>query len=206
MRRYAFYFDGSRCTGCKTCEFACKDYHDLDVGTAFRRVYEVTTGETVRADDGTFATTCASYPVSLACNHCDDPACARVCPTRAMGKDPASGLVVVDEGRCVGCGYCAMACPYGAPRVDRDRGCSVKCDGCAERVAAGSRPVCVDACPARALDFGTAGALRARGSQASVAPLPPPGLTRPNLYVRPAAAARPSGDAEARVANPLEVI
>ena len=69
MTHYAFHFDGSRCTGCKTCALACKDYHDLGLGAAFRKVYEVTLGDTTRQADGTFASTCASYPVSVACNH-----------------------------------------------------------------------------------------------------------------------------------------
>ncbi len=206
MTHYAFHFDGSRCTGCKTCALACKDYHDLGVGTAFRKVYEVTLGDTTRQADGTFASTCASYPVSVACGHCADPACVRVCPTRAMGKDEATGLVAVDEGRCVGCGYCAMACPYGAPKVDRERGCSVKCDGCAERVGRDLKPVCVEACPARALDFGSVEAMRKRGDHASIAPLPPPAHTRPSLFVKPSADARPAGDPAAAVVNPLEVI
>ena len=51
MTHYAFHFDGSRCTGCKTCALACKDYHDLGVGTAFRKVYEVTLGDTTRQAD-----------------------------------------------------------------------------------------------------------------------------------------------------------
>ena len=155
MANYAFYFDGTRCTGCKTCEMACKDYKDLDLGVAFRKVYEVTYGDTTKDDQGIISTTCVSYPLSLSCNHCDDPACAKVCPTGAMHKDAETGLVSVDADKCVGCGYCHMACPYNAPKVDRSKGHSVKCDGCAERVAAGEKPVCVEACPARALDFGT---------------------------------------------------
>ena len=155
MTHYAFSFDGTRCTGCKTCEMACKDYKDLDLGVAYRKVYEVTSGETVRDANGCFTSTCTSYPLSLSCNHCDDPACTKVCPTGAMHKDAETGLVSVDADKCVGCGYCHMACPYNAPKVDRSKGHSVKCDGCAERVAAGEKPVCVEACPARALDFGT---------------------------------------------------
>ena len=152
MSQYAFHFDGTRCTGCKTCEFACKDFRDLQVGFAYRKVYEVTYGETTKDSNGCFATSCTSYPLSLACNHCDDPACTHVCPTGAMHKDAETGLVSVDAEKCVGCGYCHMACPYNAPKVDREKGHSVKCDGCAERVAAGRKPVCVEACPARALD------------------------------------------------------
>ena len=182
MTQYAFSFDGTRCTGCKTCEMACKDYKDLDLGVAHRKVYEVTTGETKRDDKGCFTTTCASYPLSLSCNHCDDPTCVRVCPTGAMHKDAETGLVAVDAGKCVGGGYCHMACPYNAPKVNREKGHSVKCDGCAERLAAGEQPVCVEACPARALDFGPVDEMRKKGERAAIAPLPEPSYTQPNLY------------------------
>ena len=104
MSQYAFHFDGTRCTGCKTCEFACKDFRDLQVGFAYRKVYEVTYGETTKDSNGCFATSCTSYPLSLACNHCDDPACTHVCPTGAMHKDAETGLVSVDAEKCVGCG------------------------------------------------------------------------------------------------------
>lgn len=206
MTQYAFHFDGTRCTGCKTCEMACKDYKDLSVGIAYRKVYEVTLGETKKADDGTFSTDCVSYPLSMACNHCDDPACAKVCPTGAMHKDGDTGLVSVDKDKCIGCGYCHMACPYNAPKVDREKGHSVKCDGCAERVAAGEKPVCVEACPARALDFGTVEEMKKTGEQADIAPLPEKSYTDPNFYVKPSKDAKPSSDASAKVVNPLEVM
>ena len=137
MTQYAFHFDGTRCTGCKTCEMACKDFKDLTVGTAFRKVYEVTLGTTERDANGCITSSCVSYPLSMSCNHCEDPACTKVCPTTAMHKDAETGLVSVDVDKCIGCGYCHMACPYNAPKVDREKGHSVKCDGCAERVAAG---------------------------------------------------------------------
>ena len=120
MTQYAFHFDGTRCTGCKTCEMACKDYKDLSVGVAFRKVYEVTLGETKKADDGTFTSSCVSYPLSMSCNHCDEASCVKVCPTGAMHKEGESGLVSVDQDKCIGCGYCHMACPYNAPK---DIGC-----------------------------------------------------------------------------------
>ncbi len=206
MTHYAFHFDGTRCTGCKTCEMACKDYKDLGLGVAYRKVYEVTFGETKKADDGTFASTCVSYPLSLACNHCENPACVKVCPTGAMHQDADTGLVSVDADKCIGCGYCHMACPYNAPKVDREKGHSVKCDGCKERVAAGEKPVCVEACPARALDFGPVDAMSKLGEQADIAPLPAKSYTSPNLYVKPSKDAKPAGDASAKVVNPLEVM
>lgn len=205
MTQYAFYFDGTRCTGCKTCEFACKDYKDLDVGIAYRKVYEVTLGDT-KKEGGSIVTTCVSYPLSMSCNHCDNPACTKVCPTGAMHKDAETGLVSVDANKCVGCGYCHMACPYNAPKVDRTKGHSVKCDGCAERVATGEKPVCVEACPARALDFGPVEEMDKLGERGAIAPLPEPTYTHPNIYIKPSQDALPVGDAKGKVVNPLEVM
>lgn len=206
MTRYAFHFDGTRCTGCKTCEMACKDFKDLSVDTAFRKVYEVTLGTTERDANGCITSSCVSYPLSMSCNHCDDPACTKVCPTAAMHKDPETGLVSVDVDKCIGCGYCHMACPYNAPKVDREKGHSVKCDGCAERVAAGEKPVCVEACPARALDFGTIEEMAKLGERGNIAPLPEPTYTKPNLYIKASADALPAGDENGKVVNPLEVM
>lgn len=206
MTRYAFHFDGTRCTGCKTCEMACKDFKGLSVGTAFRKVYEVTLGTTERDANGCITSSCVSYSLSMSCNHCDDPACTKVCPTTAMHKDPETGLVSVDVDKCIGCGYCHMACPYNAPKVDREKGHSVKCDGCAERVAAGEKPVCVEACPARALDFGTIEEMAKLGERGNIAPLPEPTYTKPNLFIKASADALPAGDENGKVVNPLEVM
>ncbi|WP_225749837.1 4Fe-4S dicluster domain-containing protein [Paraeggerthella sp. Marseille-Q4926] len=205
MSQRAFFFDASRCTGCKTCEFACKDAYDLDVGTAYRKVYEYTGGETVRLGDG-FATTCFAYSVSVSCCHCENPACVRVCPTEAMHKEAESGLVLVDVRRCIGCGYCHLSCPYNAPKVDREKGHSVKCHGCRDRLDEGKKPVCVEACPARALDFGPFEAMEKLGRRADIAPLPEASATAPNLFVRPCSDARPSGSKDGRIVNPLEVL
>ncbi len=206
MTQYAFHFDGTRCTGCKTCEMSCKDYKDLATDIAYRNVYEVTLGDTKKDDKGAIATTCVSYPLSMSCNHCDDPSCTKVCPTGAMHKDSETGLVSVDKDKCVGCGYCHMACPYNAPTVDREKGHSVKCDGCAERIAAGEKPVCVEACPARALDFGEVSEMSKLGEKADIAPLPKPSYTEPNLYIKPSEDAKPAEDASAKVVNPMEVM
>lgn len=140
MTQYGFYFDSTRCTGCRTCEIACKDYKDLGVDFAYRHVYDCEGGDWQMQSDGTYTQDCFVYHVSLGCQHCDDPACVKVCPTTAMHKDASTGLVSVDEHKCIGCGYCHMACPYNAPKVDREKGHSVKCNGCAERVAEGKTP------------------------------------------------------------------
>ena len=202
---YAFFFDATRCSGCKTCMMACKDFNDLDPRTTYRNVYEYTGGETLRAADGSFSTTCFSYAVSIACCHCERPACMGACPTGAMHRDARTGLVCVDAGRCIGCGGCERSCPYGAPTVDRALGHAVKCDGCAERVARGLLPVCVDSCPARALDFGPAEAMARKGDIADIAPLPSPAITRPRLYVKGGDDRAAAGSGAGAVANRAEI-
>ncbi len=70
------------------------------------------------------------------------------------------GFVVVNEEVCIGCRYCHMACPYGAPQYNAAKGHMTKCDGCYDRVADGKKPICVESCPLRALDFGPIDELR----------------------------------------------
>ena len=184
MSQQAFYFDGTRCTGCKTCQRACKDYKNIDLGISFR-------------------TNCVSYPLSMSCNHCDSPVCFEKCPQSAIIKDADTGLMSIDEEKCIGCGTCAIVCPYNAPKVDEEKKKAVRCNGCAERVAAGEKPVCVEACPARALDFGDAEEMAKMGERGNIAPLPDPSETTPNIFIKASADAQPVGAAE--IANPLEV-
>ena len=205
MVQYAFHFDGERCTGCKTCQLACADYNDLTCDFWYRRIYEFGGGAWEQDEDGTWSTTAFTYHASVACNHCDNPACVKVCPTGAMHKDPETGLVSVNEKRCVGCGYCHMACPYNVPKVDRAKGHSVKCDGCADRVAQGLKPICVESCPLRALDFGPVDEMQKLGERADFAPLPDKGLTGPNLYVVKPANAQPSVGFAGEILNVSEV-
>ncbi|MCI8306043.1 4Fe-4S dicluster domain-containing protein [Adlercreutzia muris] len=205
MAQLAFYFDGTRCTGCKTCVFACKDKNNLDVGMAYRRVWEYTGGTTEKGADGTCTTSCFSYYTSVSCNHCDKPICMANCPQGAISKDDETGLMAVDAESCIGCGTCVNACPYGAPKVDPETVKAVRCDGCADLVAAGELPACVMACPARALKFGDAGAMAALGERGATAPLPDPAETEPNYFMTPTADARAAGSSEGFIGNPLEV-
>lgn len=205
MSQYAFYFDGTRCTGCKTCEFACKDFNDLGLGITFRKILEATLGDTTRDAEGIISSNCVSYTVSLACNHCDKPACMAECSQGAISKDSDTGFVVIDETACIGCGACALACPYGAPVVDEKTKKALKCHGCADRVAIGLKPVCVEACPARALDFGLVEDMEKRGERANIAPLPDVSITAPHLYIKPSVDARVSGSKDGRAVNILEV-
>lgn len=136
--QYGFFIDSARCTGCKTCELACKDFKNLTPDVSFRRIYEYAGGDW-QEDNGVWHQNVFAYYLSIACNHCEDPACTKVCPSGAMHKRD-DGFVVVDEDVCIGCRYCHMACPYGAPQYNAAKGHMTKCDGCYQRVAEGKNP------------------------------------------------------------------
>jgi len=100
------------------------------------------------------------------CMHCDDPACAAACPVTALHKT-AEGPVTYDSGKCIGCRYCVLACPFGVPEAQwhslapRIR----KCDMCYDRLVAGGTPACVQSCPPGAITFGERDGLIALASQ-----------------------------------------
>ena len=204
MTQYAFYFDGTRCTECKTCMFACKDYKDTDVDVNLRRVYEITGGATDVDEAGCFTTSVVSYPVSVGCQHCDHPGCVLVEPD-AISRDEETGLIQLDPDAVTDVETLMAACPYGAIQLDPATGRASKCDGCIDRVRAGLKPVCVMACPCDALDFGTVEEMAAKGERADIVPFPDPALTTPNLFVKPSRDARSFDDASVEIANPLEV-
>lgn len=207
MTQYGFHFDGSRCTGCKTCVLSCKDRNDLPSEIAFRQVYEYGGGTWAQDEAGCWTTDSFTYYVSSACNHCENPACVANCPQQAMTKDEETGIVTSDPEKCIGCGTCAKMCPYGAPMVDEEAKKSVKCDMCASRVADGLKPICVEACPLRALDFGPIDELRAaHGDVAAIAPLPDPSETNPNVVITEPANAQPVDSAEGALENEIELV
>ncbi|WP_172136158.1 4Fe-4S dicluster domain-containing protein [Adlercreutzia sp. ZJ473] len=184
---YGFYFNMQRCIGCRTCQVACKDRHDMHAcGPRPRRVDTFECGEYPDA---------ALFHHVMSCNHCENPACVANCPTTAMYKD-ASGIVLHDDGKCVQCRMCMAACPYGAPQFDEVTSMIVKCDSCIDLRAADMQPVCVAACPMRALDFGDMDELRAKYGDDAVSELPylpSAAYTSPNVLVTPAAAALREG-------------
>lgn len=203
-KKLGFYFNQALCTGCKACQIACKDKHDLPIGVNWRRVAEYTGGTWQESGD-TFVPNVFSSYMSISCNHCEQPACVPVCPTTAMtqGED---GIVSVDESKCVGCGYCSWACPYSAPQLNEDKGHMSKCDMCADYRAQGQDPACVAACPSRALDWGPIDELRAKyGDIDAVEPLPSAAITRPRLVITPHRDAQPSGSGTGEIINPQEI-
>ena len=203
MRRVGFAVDTSACTGCKACQAACKDRNSLPVGVLWRRVYEVSGGGW-RRDGDAWRQDVWAYSLSISCNHCDRPICLEVCPASAYTKRE-DGVVELDSDRCLGCGVCAWACPYGAPQLDPARGVMTKCTLCAEDLAAGRSPACVDACPLRVLEVGDPDELAARFGPAVPPPLPHPTLTLPALALRAHRAADRAAASGGRVANREEV-
>lgn len=202
--QYGFFFDQRRCTGCKTCEVACKDYHDLPGELAFRTIIEYTGGSWQPIDEGAWTQNVFCYHISTSCNHCSNPVCMRFCTNGAISKGEG-GMVVIDGSLCVGCQSCVIACPYHAPRFDYVRGIAVKCNGCIERLREGRTSVCVDACPQRALSLALyADLIEDPDVVSAVAPLPSPDFTQPNFVMRPCKEARPLGDHEGHISNPRE--
>jgi anaerobic dimethyl sulfoxide reductase subunit B (iron-sulfur subunit) len=148
---YAFTFDASACTGCKACQVACKDKNNLPAGVLWRRVFEVSGGDWVQTG-GAWQNSVFAYNLSIGCNHCVHPKCAGVCPADAYVQRE-DGVVYIDESKCMGCGYCAWACPYGVPQYNPLAGHMTKCNFCMDHLDAGLPPACVAACPMRVLDY-----------------------------------------------------
>jgi anaerobic dimethyl sulfoxide reductase subunit B (iron-sulfur subunit) len=183
---------------------ACKDKHDLPMGQLWRRVYEVAGGDW-QPSGAAWTQSVFAYHLSLACNHCENPICAEVCPTGAMHARP-DGIVLVDADRCIGCHYCAWVCPYGAPQYDATLGVMGKCHLCHDELDAGRPPACVAACPLRVLEFGELDQLRAaHGTLAEIYPLPGAERTRPALVITPHPSARRESSRSAAVVNREEV-
>ena len=201
--QYGFYFDSSKCTGCKTCHVSCKSRGDLPEGIIQRRVYEFVGGSFSENADGSYSNDIHTHYTSIGCNHCSEPVCVTTSPVGAMHKEEATGLVKTNDEKCIGCNMCALACPYDAPQMDTERKKMTKCDGCFERIAEGRKPVCVESCPLRALDFDTMDNLRAKygNGDGHIAPLPPESITSPNLIIK----ANVNGGQGGDILNPTEV-
>ena len=204
MAQYAFYFNANKCTGCKTCQVACKETYKLPTENLWRRVYNYVSGSwEIDETTGKYVPNGVSgYFVSMACNHCANPACVENCPVGAMQKDPETGIVWVDQDLCIGCKTCVNVCPYGAPSFLEEKLVSSKCDMCRAEVDAGGRPVCVKACPMRALDWGDRDELVAKYGEGTIEVEPlPVNTTGATTIVNPHPAAKPSGEGEGWVAN-----
>jgi anaerobic dimethyl sulfoxide reductase subunit B len=206
-KQLGFYIDTSICVGCKACQAACKDNYNLPIGVIWRRVIEYGGGSWVDKNGIKVPSNIFGYFVPLSCLHCIDPACVKVCPSGGMYKREEDGIVLVDQKKCIGCRYCEWACPYGAPQFNAEMGVMTKCTLCVERLQEGKNPVCVDACPMRAIHFGELSELQAKfGALNAIEPLPSGDLTHPALVLTAHKDAQPSGSGTGKIINFSEEI
>ncbi len=142
----ALLIDITKCVGCRSCEMKCKEVHGFPQepspqlnATAFTIIDERADGKFVRR----------------LCQHCNEPACASVCPVGAIRKT-AEGPVIYDGNKCIGCRYCMIACPNQVPKYQWSKLAPrvAKCDMCYERVRNGQQTNCAEACPVQATIFG----------------------------------------------------
>ena len=135
------FIDANRCIGCHACEEACSECpshggHAMIHLDFLERADSVQTAPTV-------------------CMHCTEPACASVCPADAIKVDGEGVVLSAMAERCIGCGNCALACPFGVPQIDLAQALMRKCDLCYDRTSVGKKPMCATVCPSGALFYGT---------------------------------------------------
>jgi len=143
MPQFGLYFDMRKCTGCHACEVACRMWNKTKLNNQFRSVAEVERGKYPHPRVVNF---------SLVCMHCHDPVCVEACPVRAISKRDSDGLVIINASKCVGCSFCAWACPYGAPMLEED-GKTRKCNFCEDRPRSMPK-ACEEVCPTGAIISG----------------------------------------------------
>ena len=147
--------DLARCIGCKRCVVACKKKNNLplddDPVSLSAKAFTFVEFRNISSDPAKPTI----EPIKRQCMNCVDPACVSACTVGALQKQP-NGPVTYDTNKCIGCRYCMYACPFGIPTFEWKNQLAVikKCDNCADLVAAGRSPACVQACPVAALQYG----------------------------------------------------
>ncbi|MCI8367729.1 MAG: 4Fe-4S dicluster domain-containing protein [Eggerthellaceae bacterium] len=150
MTQYAIVTDLNQCVGCLACSVACKVVNNVPVGNYWNKILRI--GPNPKTAGATFPDV-EMYFLPVTCQHCENPACVAVCPTEASHK-LEDGTVQVDKEKCIGCQFCAMACPYGVRYLNEDEKVVEKCTMCEQKIAQGELPQCVAQCGGRARYFG----------------------------------------------------
>jgi Fe-S-cluster-containing dehydrogenase component len=136
-----FFIDPNRCIGCQACVQACGEC-ETHRGTPMIHLEYVDRAESVQT-------------VPVVCMHCDTPTCAEVCPADAIKRTEDGVVQSARKPRCIACGNCTLACPFGVPKLDLEKQLMMKCDMCYDRSSVGKKPMCATVCPSQALFFGT---------------------------------------------------
>ncbi len=167
---YGMGIQVNKCIGCGSCVRACKIENDVPREPYFFRTwverYLIDSDLEAHVDSpkGGYDSfppleeeeggdILRSFFVPKLCNHCDKPPCVQVCPVGATFRTQ-EGVVLIDEGYCVGCRYCIQACPYGARYMHPEKHTADKCTFCYHRITKGLLPACVEICPTQARVFG----------------------------------------------------
>jgi len=138
------FIDIEKCIGCKSCEIYCAVSHSASK-QIFSAIFEdPLPAERVKVESYN------AFSIPIQCRHCEEAPCVDACPSGALSKETETGIVAMDQGRCIGCWMCAMVCPFGAIIPKMDSKVIIKCDRCPDL----DEPACVNACPTNALLFG----------------------------------------------------
>ncbi|MBQ6453556.1 MAG: 4Fe-4S dicluster domain-containing protein [Coriobacteriales bacterium] len=151
MTQYAIVTDLNRCVGCLACCTACKTVNDVPIGSFWNKVLRIGPNPTP-GGSGQFPDV-ELYFLPIGCQHCAKPECVKVCPTGASQK-MNDGTVQIDKGKCIGCQFCVMACPYGVRYLNKQEKVVEKCTLCEQRTSQGELPQCVAQCGGYARFFG----------------------------------------------------
>ena len=187
----AILIDTSKCTACRGCQVACKQWNDLPAEkTRNWGSYQnpphlsAVTWKLVTFHEVEENNEFRWLFLPKQCLHCTDASCVSVCPTGAAYHE--GEFVLIDQGLCIGCGYCVEACPFGVPHSmpgpdGRHKSTARKCTFCIDRVTSGLLPACAKTCPAGAYRVGERAEMIASG-RARVERLKAQGRSNAYLY------------------------